>query len=492
MFWVYFFSFVLETLTMLSVIEVAEHFKCSEQYIRRLIKNGKIEAERVGHTWLIPNEVMEEITIDDIKKASKGKTEDRISKRKFSKSKLNVLSFFSGAMGLDIGLERAGMNVLLACENDEATRKTILKNENDVGLVGDLLDYDAVDILKYANLKSFDQVDVIVGGPPCQAFSTAGRRMGFQDERGNVFLKFIEIITTIKPKYAVIENVRGLMSTPMGIDVEDEVTKSFQFNPKDFSGSSLYYIKKRLELAGYAVSFNLYNSANFGVPQIRERVVIVCTLLSEKVPYLTPTHNEDGSNGLNKWLTFKDAVKDLDSKKAEHVKFSEKRLHYIKMLKPGQNWRDLPEELQPEAMGNSYKLGGGKTGFYRRLSWNKPSPTLVTHPAMPATELAHPTEDRPLSVEEYKRVQQFPDEWEIQGSTIDKYRQIGNAVPVGLGYAIGKEIISHFKKKNTKTPEAFRYSRYTNTSDIDFEKDFIKQIKLSQDKKNTYNLELGF
>jgi DNA (cytosine-5)-methyltransferase 1 len=477
---------------MLSVNEVAEHFNCSEQYIRRLIKDGKIEAERVGHTWLIPNEVVEEITIDDIKKASKGKTEDRVSKRKFSKSKLNVLSFFSGAMGLDIGLERAGMNVLLACEKDEATRKTILKNESNVGLIGDLLDYNAEDIIRYANLQSNDQVDVIVGGPPCQAFSTAGRRMGFQDERGNVFLKFIELITTIKPKYAVIENVRGLMSTPMGIDVNDAITKQFTFDPKDFSGSSLYYVKKRLEHAGYNITFNLYNSANFGVPQIRERVVIVCTLLADKVPYLTPTHNEDGSHGLNKWLTFKDAIKGLDKKKTEHVKFSEKRMQYINMLKPGQNWRDLPAELQPEAMGNSFHLGGGKTGFYRRLSWDRPSPTLVTHPAMPATELAHPTEPRPLSVEEYKRVQQFPDEWEIQGSTIDKYRQIGNAVPVGLGYAIGKEIINHFKNKKSKSFENFRYSRYTNTSDIDFERDFLKQVRVTLNKKNTYNLELGF
>jgi len=286
--------------------------------------------------------------------------------------------------------------------------------------------------------------------------------------------------------------VRGLMSTPMGIDVNDEITKSFTFDPKDFSGSSLYYVTKRLESAGYRITFNLYSSANFGVPQIRERVVIVCTLLHEKVPYLTPSHNQEGTDGLGKWLTFKDAVKGLDNEKVEHVNFSEKRLKYIKLLKPGQNWRDLPPEIQPEAMGNSYHLGGGKTGFYRRLAWDRPAPTLVTHPAMPATELAHPTEDRPLSVEEYKRVQQFPDEWAIQGTTIDKYRQIGNAVPVGLGYAIGTEIINHFKNKTTKKFENFRYSRYTNTSDVDFEKDFLSQVKSFHNKKTTYNLELGF
>lgn len=96
------------------------------------------------------------------------------------------------------------------------------------------------------------------------------------------------------------------------------------------------------------------------------------------------------------------------------------------MLKPGENWRNLPKELQPEAMGNSYHLGGGKTGFYRRLDWDSPSPTVVTHPAMPATELAHPTENRPLSIQEYKRIQEFPDDWVIEGSLLDKYKQIGN------------------------------------------------------------------
>ena len=131
--------------------------------------------------------------------------------------------------------------------------------------------------------------------------------------------------------------------------------------------------------------------------------------------------------------TFRDAVAGLDPARCDHIDFSEKRLKYIKMLKPGENWRNLPKELQPEAMGNSYHLGGGKTGFYRRLDWDSPSPTVVTHPAMPATELAHPTENRPLSIQEYKRIQEFPDDWVIEGSLLDKYKQIGNAVPVGLG-----------------------------------------------------------
>jgi DNA (cytosine-5)-methyltransferase 1 len=467
---------------MLSVNQVSEQFCCSEQYVRKLIREGKIQAERIGSTWVIPQEVIDELSIDDFKMSNLGKVPDRVSMKKHSKNKLNVLSFFSGAMGLDIGLEEAGMNVLLACEFDEPTKRTIIRNDTEIGLIGNLLSYSVEEVLAFANLKSTSQVDVIVGGPPCQAFSTAGKRMGFQDERGNVFLKFIDLIKSIKPKYVVIENVRGLMSVPMTIDVDDNLSEEFDL--KSTKGSSLFFVKSKLEEAGYKVSFNLYSSANFGVPQIRERVVIIGTLAETPVPYLTPTHSEFGNFGLKPWLTFKDAVAGLDNEKCSFIRFSEKRLQYIKMLKPGQNWKDLPEEIQPIAMGNSYLLGGGKTGFYRRLSWDRPAPTLVTHPAMPATELAHPIEDRPLSVEEYKRVQQFPDNWKIEGTIIEQYKQIGNAVPVGLGLAIGKEIVAHHKQKTLKSIIGFPYSRYRNTSDKEWEIDFLKRAKTTLVEQN--------
>jgi DNA (cytosine-5)-methyltransferase 1 len=148
------------------------------------------------------------------------------------------------------------------------------------------------------------------------------------------------------------------------------------------------------------------------------------------------------------------------------VKFPEKRLKYYRILKSGQNWRDLPLELQQEALGASYFAGGGKTGFYRRLNWDKPSPTLVTHPAMPATDLAHPEEDRPLSIQEYKRIQEFPDDWDIQGSLLDQYRQVGNAVPCSLGQAIAKMLINHLNGEKPPIFKDFPYSRYNRTDDV--------------------------
>lgn len=416
--------------------------------------------------------------------------EDRKSKILPESSKLNALSFFSGAMGLDNGLERAGIQTLLTCEFDKASRQTITTNRPEMGLIGDITKYDSNAILDFAGVKDRSQIDLIVGGPPCQAFSTAGKRKGFEDTRGNVFLKYLEIIEDILPKYTVIENVRGLMSSEMKIEIDDNVFREIPENLMSTKGASLYYVKKRLESLGYKVSFNLYNSANFGTPQIRERVVIIGVLGSTPVPHLAPTHAENGAHGLTPWRTFSDAVEGLRPENATSIKYQEKRLRYLRLLKPGQNWRNLPEDLQKEAMGASYYLGGGKTGFYRRLAWDRPAPTLVTHPTMPATDLAHPQEDRPLSIEEYKRVQEFPDSWEICGKLTDQYKQVGNAVPVGLGFSIGQAIIKHRSSVDTEIPEGFKFSRYNNTGDTHWIIDFKKRAELAESKKS--QMELAF
>lgn len=399
------------------------------------------------------------------------------------KGQLHALSFFSGAMGLDIGLHRVGIRTLLACEIDKASRETIISNNPSIGLIGDIRNYSAQEILEYANVSSPEEIDLIVGGPPCQAFSSAGKRMGLADERGNVFLKFIEVIEALKPKYAVIENVRGLLSSQYSIDLEPGDEKYLPSEMKDMKGSTMFYVVNRLKNAGYNVSFNLYNSANYGTPQIRERVIIICTLDKTPVPHLLPTHSKNGEFGLPKWRTLKDVIGDLPEEPKDYIKFPEKRLKYYKMLKEGQNWRSLSEELQKEALGKSYYLGGGKTGFFRRLSWSAPSPTLVTHPAMPATDLAHPIDDRPLSIQEYKRIQEFPDSWEIKGSLINQYKQIGNAVPVSVGEAIGRTIINHHSGKIFNLLEGFKYSRYLKTSEKEFKESFLKKSDKVQEEK---------
>lgn len=445
-----------------TVAQVAEILKISTQYTRRLIQKQELRAERLGAQWLIPkDELMNFLE----KNESFVEPNDcpRVSKELPS---VVALSFFSGAMGLDIGLENVGISTLLACEFNKYCRQTIVRNKPEIALIGDIEDYDAKKILEFANIPKNRNIDVIFGGPPCQAFSTAGKRKGFDDKRGNVFLRFIDLIGELQPTYAVIENVRGLLSAVYAYRGEGAI-----------KGGALGVILDKLTEYGYTTSFNLYNAANFGAPQIRERVVIIAKRGTERVRYLTPTHSEDGRFNLFKWRTLGDALQTLKpGEKLRHIEFPEKRLVYYRLLKEGQNWKNLPLELQKKAMGGSYELGGGKTGFYRRLTYRKPSPTLVTNPAMPATDLAHPTEDRPLSVEEYALIQEFPRDWKICGPILEQYKQLGNAVPIKLGEAIGRAILDDMTGRDTTTPVGFPYSRYKNTDDASWRREFKKRL----------------
>jgi len=388
-----------------------------------------------------------------------------------------ALSFFTGAMGLDLGLEKAGISTVLASEIDRVTCETIKANRPGIALIADIRNYTASSIRAECNLSPERDIDLIFGGPPCQAFSTAGKRKAFEDERGNVFLKFVDLILELRPRYAVVENVRGLLSAPLAHRPHSH--RGAEFAPlmaEEQPGGALYFILNKLRDAGYAVSFNLYNSANFGSPQIRERVVILCSRDGEKLPHLTPTHSNDAKWGLPKWRTLRDALEDLPDTPCDYVRFPEKRLRFYRILKEGQNWRNLPEALQQEALGNSFFAGGGKTGFLRRLSWNKPSPTLVTHPAMPATDLGHPEEDRPLSVQEYRRIQEFPPSLVLAGSITDQYRQIGNAVPTSLGEAIGRTLLARDAGRDEKNREGFPYSRYVGTDEESWEREYLSRI----------------
>jgi DNA (cytosine-5)-methyltransferase 1 len=358
---------------------------------------------------------------------------------------MRVVSLFSGCMGLDLGLEQAGMETVCAVEIDRTCCQTIRKNRPALPLVeGDVRQVSADKLMEMAG----GWVDVLAGGPPCQAFSTAGQRRGMADERGNVFLRFLELAAELRPRYVVIENVRGI------------------YYAKDGDEPVLTMVTRRLEESGYSVSFTLYDASFYGVPQRRERMVMIASRDGE-VPLIPPTHG-NGSNGLPLWVTFRQATQGLSSHRCG--RFSEKVLKYLRLLKPGQDWVDLPKELQAEAMGAAYLCGGGQRGFYRRVAWDRPCPTLMTAPTQKATMLAHPTEDRPLSVEEYMAIQQFPGSWQLAGSLSAQYRQLGNAVPVGLGAAIGRHLMSWDaldapgRRKLLLEAPREGHSRYHNTS----------------------------
>lgn len=397
-----------------------------------------------------------------------------------------TISTFSGAMGLDNGLEKAGFSIRLAVEIEKAMCATIRRNKPSLPLISDdIRNYSGDELLQRAGLKK-GELFLLCGGPPCQAFSTAGKRRGLEDERGNVFLKFISLVGEMQPKYFLIENVRGLLSAT--------------YNPAQLpqppaeKGSALAYLLYEIEKLGYAYSFTLYDAANYGVPQHRERVIILGSREGYRLPHIPPTHNEHGNNGLKPWVSLREAVQGLTS--CTSGKIPDKRKPYYKLLTEGQNWKNLPLEMQKAALGKAFGLQGGKTGFLRRLAWDKPSPTLVTCPTMPATELCHPDEIRPLSVEEYARIQMFPDTWEFAGTTAAKYKQIGNAVPVGLAEAAGRHILN-FDSLNQAEKERIcennrctlaRHSRYNHTDDLHFR---THLAKLKGALSTSYNLVLS-
>ena len=347
----------------------------------------------------------------------------------------DVISLFSGAMGLDIGLEKAGLNVVIGQDFDESCVKTMHANGHNV-LGGDIREIDPRKLLELTGL-SVAEPFLICGGPPCQPFSTAGKRLGINDPRGSLFMDFIRMIDYIRPRFFVMENVKGIMSAPLK---HVPLAERDENDPDQRLGTVLDVILAEFDKLGYKTVYGVLDAVNYGVPQFRERFVLIGSRDNEDIFLPLPTHFQMHQDKSYQWKTVRDAIADLEFDKGECATLSEEHLKFLKMIPEGGNWRDLPENIIPIAMGGAYKSGGGKVGFYRRLSYDQPSPTVVTSPVQKATMMCHPTQDRPLSIKEYARIQQFPDDWIFTGTTAAKYRQIGNAVPVGLAEAIGKAV----------------------------------------------------
>lgn len=379
----------------------------------------------------------------------------------------NTISLFSGAMGLDLGIEKAGFKIRVCVEKDKWAAQTIRANTSIPVIERDINDVPTDEILAAAGIGRQD-VTLVIGGPPCQAFSTAGKQKGFADFRGNVMLQYLRVVRDIMPEFFIMENVRGLQSAKLN-SVPAEYA---EYEPiKDVKGSAFHFMVAEFRKLGYSISQALLNAANYGVPEKRERIVVIGHR-GERVPIPSPTQSENGEFGTKKWNTLRSCIGDMEHRTDLHYTELRKRsLPYMKIMKEGQNWRNLPEDMAMQAMGKAYFLSGGKTGFLRRLKFDEPSPTLVTSPTMPATLLCHPTQLRPLSIEEYARIQQFPDSWTFNGRLETIYKQIGNAVPVGLGQAVGQQIMRFINGQTSANEEArnkIPYSRYKNTTNRDF------------------------
>lgn len=364
-----------------------------------------------------------------------------------SKETFSAISIFSGAMGLDLGVEKAGFEIKACVELNKYACMTIRENKPHLPLIeGDVSAIEGKALLDLAGVKD-GELTLLFGGPPCQSFSTAGRRQSFKSAKGNALLEFIRLIDEMKPEYFIFENVKGILSASIEHRPLAERGKDFPpLSENEKPGSVISFIEDEINRMGYKLEYQLLNSANYGVPQTRQRVFFIGSRDGHAIKLPEQTHYKDEKIG-TPWITFDDIID--KSGIADHTfnPYKGEKLEYMKMIpKGGGNWRDLPEGLQEKAMGGAFKSGGGKVGFYRRISGGRPAPTMLTSPTQKSTNLGHPYENRPLSIEEYKAIQQFPQDWKLSGSLSAQYKQVGNAVPVGLAYAIGKAVYDHIKE----------------------------------------------
>ena len=316
---------------------------------------------------------------------------------------INFIEVCAGGGGLSSGLIKAGLKPLLLNDNDKWCCETLKKNHPRATVFrGSFVDIKTED---YAG-----KVDVLAGGVPCQAFSQAGLREGFNDPRGNLFLEFLGMINKIQPKCFLVENVKGLLTQD--------------------GGESFKNILQTIENIGtYNVTYKVLNAWEHGVAQKRERLVIVGVRKDIEKEFNFPVPK-----------THKPVLREVlvNVPESPGQTYPEHKRAIMERIPPGGCWTSLPEELQRQYLGGSFTSGGGKRGMARRLSMDEPSLTLTTSPAQKQTERCHPVETRPLTVREYARIQSFPDDHIFEGSMNQQYKQIGNAVPVKLGWELGK------------------------------------------------------
>jgi DNA (cytosine-5)-methyltransferase 1 len=389
---------------------------------------------------------------------------------------LPSVSLFSGAGGMDLGLEFAGNKQIRFCawvEKDDDCRRTLKLNHPHAEgkIFGDIRAIKPRQLMGAAGLD-VGEAFVLAGGPPCQAFSTAGLRQSVHEQRGQVVDHYFDLLRVIRPRFFVFENVRGLLSVaikhrPYRERIESERQDREADLDEEYRLGSVFqqFVLPRFNRLGYEVVYGLVNAADYGTAQVRHRLLFLGSRdrefgagrfrketgrLMTPLDLLPPTHHKFAPyEPICSWRTLKDAIAHLGSPSRDQcITYSAERASVWKRIPPGRNWtfiRDNPK-LFPEGletlMGGGFTAGGGKVGFWRRLSWDKPTPTLPTQPQHLATGLCHPDQERPLSIPEYAALQDFPPHYSFSGSKSSIYSQIGNAVPARLSKAIGEALLS--------------------------------------------------
>ena len=395
----------------LSLSEASELIGKSKETLRRWDREGKLSAVRepMSNYRFYKREQVEMLFTDFFNHDKV----DNVSNYVEPENEYTVLELFAGAGGLAVGLEKAGLKCVGLNEIDKWACQTLRKNRpNWRVLEGDIKDFD---FSEYNN-----NVDVVAGGFPCQAFSYAGKKLGFNDARGTLFYEFARVVKEVNPPICIGENVRGLLSHD--------------------NGKTLQGMISILDEIGYnVVPVKVLKAINYKVPQKRERLILVGVRKDIQIKYEYPKPHF-------KIYNLKDALKkgelyNCNVPKSPGAKYPSSKKAVLELVPERGYWRDLPIEIQKEFMGGSYHLGGGKTGIARRIGWDEPCLTLTCSPAQKQTERCHPEETRPFTIREYARIQTFPDDWAFEGSLAQQYKQIGNAVPVNLGRELGYSVV---------------------------------------------------
>ncbi len=411
--------------TQISLNNFADIMGVSRATVDKWIANGKcvVHHDEDGGKYLLASELASFHEIRAMLDSDWKKESEVSPKRNFTSIEL-----FAGGGGLALGMHKAGFKHLLLNEFDKDACATLRANIPEWNVVqGDIHD---IDFTPYHG-----KVDFLTGGFPCQAFSYAGKRLGFEETRGTLFFEMARAIKEIQPKVFMAENVKGLLEHDHGRTIDT--------------------IKSVIAELGYTlIEPRVLRAILYNVPQKRERLILIA-IRNDIAPFV----NFDWPSVCGDLRTLRDAfykgdLYDCDVPESEGQRYPVSKERVLKLVPEGGDWRDLPEEVAKEYMKGSYHLGGGKTGMARRLSMDEASLTLTCAPAQKQTERCHPKETRPLTVREYARIQTFPDDWQFQGSLTAKYKQIGNAVPVNLAWAIGRSIMRLFNQIEERFPES--------------------------------------
>lgn len=405
-----------------------EHLKPSKELIMRLAATLNGDADQ----WMIlagylPDDIYKAALLNPssfIKNMRRSFTAAQTQSFSRIKVKNPVISLFTGAGGLDLGLESAGFETVATVEFNSVFRETLRVNRPAWNPIedfnGDITKISSKLILERSGLK-VGEAALVVGGAPCQPFSNMGSKKGIKDNRGTLFQDFIRIVKETLPKGFIFENVEGLTQSKHKAVIDA--------------------LEKEFKKIGYAVTSSILLAADYGVPQKRKRLFVVGCRSDIKPQLPAPTYSKEGSNGTQKWKTVREAfaeIKKVDLKKAHcmAMNHSTEMIKRMDLVPPGGNYKDLPAKLLPQCW-KSGKYQGQDT--FGRVRWNEPSVTIRTCAYNPTKgRYIHPKENRGLNTVEMAVLQSFPSEYVFIGGLKSIGEQIGNAVPPLLAEAVGK------------------------------------------------------